>query len=101
EDGIRDYKVTGVQTCALPIFADAGELDGDHHFLVRVVNIDGRSDGLPAIAGPHWEPIEEAVEHTVHLAAENHERIEVVLASCGEIGRASCRERDERAGRPV
>src|SRR5256885_7588644 len=26
EDGIRDYKVTGVQTCALPIFGfDAGE----------------------------------------------------------------------------
>src|SRR5256885_5370253 len=24
EDGIRDYKVTGVQTCALPIYADAG-----------------------------------------------------------------------------
>src|SRR5256885_2661723 len=23
EDGIRDYKVTGVQTCALPIFARA------------------------------------------------------------------------------
>src|SRR5256885_3155563 len=22
EDGIRDYKVTGVQTCALPIFVD-------------------------------------------------------------------------------
>src|SRR5256885_11292144 len=22
EDGIRDYKVTGVQTCALPIFRD-------------------------------------------------------------------------------
>src|SRR5256885_4314915 len=27
EDGIRDYKVTGVQTCALPIFAAAGERD--------------------------------------------------------------------------
>src|SRR5205807_6891703 len=27
EDGIRDYKVTGVQTCALPIFAPLrGEL---------------------------------------------------------------------------
>src|ERR1022692_4988119 len=24
EDGIRDYKVTGVQTCALPIWAGAG-----------------------------------------------------------------------------
>src|ERR1039457_1640292 len=23
EDGIRDYKVTGVQTCALPIYVDA------------------------------------------------------------------------------
>src|SRR5256885_6237862 len=25
EDGIRDYKVTGVQTCALPILARGGE----------------------------------------------------------------------------
>src|SRR5256885_11771918 len=29
EDGIRDYKVTGVQTCALPIFAgDVAEKRG-------------------------------------------------------------------------
>src|SRR5256885_13095025 len=30
EDGIRDYKVTGVQTCALPIFAvaQAGHIGG-------------------------------------------------------------------------
>src|SRR5205807_5611186 len=27
EDGIRDYKVTGVQTCALPILADYSGLD--------------------------------------------------------------------------
>src|SRR5215467_3518437 len=26
EDGIRDYKVTGVQTCALPIFEQTGKL---------------------------------------------------------------------------
>src|SRR5256885_2562116 len=26
EDGIRDYKVTGVQTCALPIFKDTDPL---------------------------------------------------------------------------
>src|SRR5256885_13125487 len=31
EDGIRDYKVTGVQTCALPILAHrARRIDGDH-----------------------------------------------------------------------
>src|SRR3989454_8961896 len=28
EDGIRDYKVTGVQTCALPIWARAGRAAG-------------------------------------------------------------------------
>src|SRR5256885_12218374 len=27
EDGIRDYKVTGVQTCALPIYSALKELD--------------------------------------------------------------------------
>src|SRR2546426_6020402 len=43
EDGIRDYKVTGVQTCALPILNDemkiaaAGERFGgrDLHFIVH------------------------------------------------------------------
>src|SRR6516162_11567062 len=29
EDGIRDYKVTGVQTCALPIYAGGRGLGGD------------------------------------------------------------------------
>src|SRR5688500_20277924 len=27
EDGIRDYKVTGVQTCALPIFLPAARIE--------------------------------------------------------------------------
>src|SRR5205807_7893027 len=30
EDGIRDYKVTGVQTCALPIFAPVARAREDH-----------------------------------------------------------------------
>src|SRR5256885_3334258 len=30
EDGIRDYKVTGVQTCALPISRKRGELPVEH-----------------------------------------------------------------------
>src|SRR2546426_8750051 len=29
EDGIRDYKVTGVQTCALPIFTANAAAGGD------------------------------------------------------------------------
>src|SRR5256885_12727949 len=34
EDGIRDYKVTGVQTCALPIFRDAYRIDAAHRPLI-------------------------------------------------------------------
>src|SRR5256885_9259956 len=36
EDGIRDYKVTGVQTCALPIFAD------DHLAAVPIPDARGK-----------------------------------------------------------
>src|SRR5256885_11730510 len=36
EDGIRDYKVTGVQTCALPIFARyVGRARGSLHREIR------------------------------------------------------------------
>src|SRR5256885_6524331 len=36
EDGIRDYKVTGVQTCALPISGQLGAVGGEHaHGLAR------------------------------------------------------------------
>src|SRR5688500_19675768 len=35
EDGIRDYKVTGVQTCALPIWARVGVLLQDGGFDIR------------------------------------------------------------------
>src|SRR3989454_9860617 len=36
EDGIRDYKVTGVQTCALPISRDQGEVPELHHARAEV-----------------------------------------------------------------
>src|SRR5256885_10386750 len=36
EDGIRDYKVTGVQTCALPIFDEAWLFLDDPVFAARI-----------------------------------------------------------------
>src|SRR6266850_6309616 len=42
EDGIRDYKVTGVQTCALPIFC-AGGIDE------RVAAFEAANDDYNAI----------------------------------------------------
>src|SRR5256885_10072006 len=42
EDGIRDYKVTGVQTCALPIFGTilAGIQD-------KQIQVSGHTDATP------------------------------------------------------
>src|SRR5256885_6917110 len=50
EDGIRDYKVTGVQTCALPIFL---AYTGDEHTLpvVRAEYSDPRVLALPLECG--------------------------------------------------
>src|SRR6266446_9207756 len=56
EDGIRDYKVTGVQTCALPIYGVPGELGaadltsafvgGDPHRVGRLSgDVGGRRAG--------------------------------------------------------
>ena len=41
EDGIRDYKVTGVQTCALPIFYGGikNTADSIHVALLTILNI--------------------------------------------------------------
>ena len=37
EDGIRDYKVTGVQTCALPIWQMATDMIGTNNLQRRAV----------------------------------------------------------------
>src|SRR5256885_2795421 len=46
EDGIRDYKVTGVQTCALPISAGTlANVDGDETYVrVQVLTNEGALD---------------------------------------------------------
>src|SRR6266566_5469746 len=46
EDGIRDYKVTGVQTCALPIYSSA--VGG---VALSTVCTTRRVDGVCAVAG--------------------------------------------------
>src|SRR5689334_24537283 len=75
EDGIRDGTVTGVQTCALPIFASKWQFlpyieRGIHQFnRVDVCNVGGLTEAMK-VAG--WSEA-----HYVDL----------------KIGRASCRER--------
>src|SRR5689334_24441480 len=74
EDGIRDGTVTGVQTCALPIY---NWLDMRDPVLFNVIVIYPPS-GDPDVL---LDEIEDTIQQ-VHLDLTND-----------EIGRASCRER--------
>src|SRR5262249_58400433 len=82
EDGIRDWSVTGVQTCALPIFNPGRELARvarEKAWPVLRFNSRGRPGAL--------------------VLARNAATIYGAGAvTLTEIGRASCRERGERSG---
>src|SRR5256885_12739462 len=83
EDGIRDYKVTGVQTCALPISrALARSLGGDAARLRRPRganrSVDGHAASRPAAR---------------HRGAGARRHLVGRVPARGQIGRASCRER--------
>src|SRR5690349_25128627 len=73
EDGIRDLYVTGVQTCALPIFLV------EHLAIVRAGEV------------PLVERAVEVGDELLDRGAVREERAE----DPDEIGRASCRERVE------
>src|SRR5256885_15339386 len=95
EDGIRDYKVTGVQTCALPISAR-----------VAWTPTGNNVPDYPKLAQLWWKNVAQAVtgEKTPQGAMDNlAEEMDQVMsrlqragmAHCApkQIGRASCRER--------
>src|SRR5205807_7764986 len=86
EDGIRDYKVTGVQTCALAISGARGgwRAGGRTRHPPRAPGVGGGSSAPPGAslrrARASWAP----------------RRADRRRAS--QIGRASCRERGETSG---
>src|SRR5690606_39794186 len=81
EDGIRDFHVTGVQTCALPIYKQRG---------IQRWHEDGFAPAL--IAASCLEPV-------MVQGITRDEFLQIVARSgtradhLREIGRASCRER--------
>src|SRR5690606_40730689 len=81
EDGIRDFHVTGVQTCALPISTHAASSCRS----VTVPNA-GCSPVNDSCSSSRLQ-----VRSSETLAARNAAK----SASSSEIGRASCRERVE------
>src|SRR5699024_11835796 len=85
EDGIRDRNVTGVQTCALPIFGQLahGEYSSVAGRLLLAADLLREQQAPQFSGGFSARPPDlsgQLLEHTEELA---------------EIGRASCRERVE------
>src|SRR5256885_7823304 len=82
EDGIRDYKVTGVQTCALPILELARGQDAPGILLWR------KDEACPTCGADRWVKLPP-------LSVEQAETLSLMLkvGLDQKIGRASCRER--------
>src|SRR5690606_40250690 len=94
-DGIRDFHVTGVQTCALPI--SLSRFRDNYGRLLALIFIDdldyqehlislGYSPYFPKYGNVRTEAL-----HRRYLAAERKAQAQ----GLGEIGRAACRERVE------
>src|SRR5256885_7488306 len=81
EDGIRDYKVTGVQTCALPISLSPGEI------AAPLRGVLSRQKNTRVLLGEAVDADPQARHVVLRDGAT------FAYDSLIEIGRASCRER--------
>src|SRR5256885_12673164 len=82
EDGIRDYKVTGVQTCALPISL-CGDIERTVRNGCRTAPAE-RSRNASAMAG---------IKSFMRKRFRTSSSLKMIGLVSMEIGRASCRER--------
>src|SRR5699024_11760405 len=93
EDGIRDRNVTGVQTCALPIYEGEGRADGGAVFGV-LRNQEAHAEHLLE-DGEDLAALGKAGEIAdQHEVADRRVERRKDCALADEIGRASCRDRE-------
>src|SRR5690606_40268602 len=93
EDGIRDFHVTGVQTCALQILRDVIDLEATY------------GGSMPETPAPRDDEDDEEEEKPKKSSDNDDEETEgegqieeeVDELALSQIGRASCRERVEVA----
>src|SRR5699024_11234789 len=97
EDSIRERNVTGVQTCALPIFG-ASRTDSGVHALGNVAVFDTNSTIPPermSYALNQRLPEDIVVVRSEEVPEDWHPRYQDRIR---KIGRASCRERVPQVG---
>src|SRR5205085_6823811 len=94
-DGIRDLTVTGVQTCALPIWATSG-LSRARRCSNTAAAEESSSSGFTALFADWFRRWVASAHEREHVARRENLRVRPCLAlSVEEIGRASWRERVE------
>src|SRR5690606_40786428 len=94
EDGIRDFHVTGVQTCALPIL----KFQYNKTSLQSLgKQLKVRERALPTLKNKE-SALRSEVKRAKDRAAALEQELEQELGRYDEIGRASCRERVWVAG---
>src|SRR5690606_39613567 len=93
-DGIRDFHVTGVQTCALPICAEFSQT------LELLPNFkasdDLRINSETSLSAPIAAGISMKASYTIRhdgLPEPGFEKTDRIFTTGVQIGRASCRER--------
>src|SRR5207244_7792667 len=97
EDGIRDDLVTGVQTCALPIYRLTQQ---KAEFTATVADLTRARDVLERRMQVAIDAANQALDEralNAKAAADHAAARETALLE--QIGRASCRERAGRPGR--
>src|SRR5207302_7877563 len=91
EDGIRDFHVTGVQTCALPIWLLEANGHADNHviFISQAPLVV-----LPSVAAEAFGLMDQWLANIEADTSNDPREVKVVRnkpAGAVEIGRASCR----------
>src|SRR5690349_23088806 len=94
EDGIRDLYVTGVQTCALPIWVAAGGVV--QIVVAHALRPPRRFDAERRALGAAYDRLARLADGVLAGAAGTPAADAIATAAAlVEIGRASCRERVE------
>src|SRR5690606_41057052 len=97
EDGIRDFHVTGVQTCALPICIHKIRESVSHMLVLFPFEEEiYQKEGVPVTYVGH--PLAEVIPmEPDKAAARRYLGVDPGARVLAQIGRASCRERVESA----
>src|SRR5690606_40465795 len=95
EDGIRDVHVTGVQTCALPIWLDQLSARWQQEIDEKIQEVEAMYKSYTAERPMLSDEMRKKREDEIMAREKEVKELQKQRFGFEEIGRASCRERGE------